>query len=192
MEKQTLEIQRACERDERDDERTFAIMQGNNPNPEKETKVRLCKRCGNPIVPSKYSSRRVYCSDECATLAKSEAGKALREQKYAGKRDKPCKMCGKIFHDDGRANSRYYCSDECKKKAKFICERLSFGMDVGDVPEHLQRLKDKWMQKEPQQKKRKKSTFDATYKMLLEKGIKYADYQKAQTLAMVKKIDTNI
>ena len=89
--------------------------------------------------------------------------------KKSGHKIKQCPQCQKYFEQN--TNSQIYCSKECQKAA-------------------AQKMKqDSYKTFEQKQQKRKKNQLDKKIKTAHRQGTRYAELQKAETIAMFGRIE---
>lgn len=142
-------------------------------------KVIKCAVCGNEFVST--HSKNVYCSVECRRAnAKYREAEQKGVELFTQGTLKTCVICGKEFAAQRR--NHLCCSPECTKEQKArkfrtYQERKQAGLVV---PRKTNK----------REKKESHSLTVEKSRMLREQGITYAEWQIAQTLAMVEPVRT--
>ena len=147
--------------------------------------ARNCEYCGAPFMP-KHKHQK-YCSGDCSNRVHYERARLKREQELSTPKIKKCGWCGKDF--ESYHSRKKYCSEECAYEANKANGRHQYD---DYHARYMELPKEHRPKKTVHKKPGQYETIQATINQLRADGVRYADYQREKTLAMIPPINLNI
>ena len=154
-----------------------------------KTYKKKCKHCGASFTTTR--GYQLYCSEKCSNRANYEKFKKRHAKPKPAFKTKVCAYCGREFQTDKR--SQKYCGADCANEMKKQQNRKHWlkyhGKPVNPKPPEEKAIRPV---NHPEKKLGEYETINKTLKKLHAEGVRYSDYQRAKTLAMITPINLNI